>query len=181
MSDIGKSVREFLLQSVKVVNNAATSVASTTRYKVDELNLQNRRKELLNAASDLAYTLWKNGETLPESLASILEKLASVDADLATMREARKQEAEKAKAEKAAAKEKKKEEAEAAPVLEIPEDGPYAQAAEAQLEEEADEDDLEEQIEDAADGIKQAVKDTAEAIDDAVDALQGEKPEQEEE
>lgn len=180
MSDIGKSVREFLLQSVKAVNSAANSVASTTRYKVDELNLQNRRKELMNAVSDLAYTLWKNGETMPESLVSILEKLAAVDADLAAMRETRRQEAEKAKAAKAAVKEKKTEEAEAAPVLEIPEEGPYAQAAEVQLEEEADEEDPEDQIEDAVDGIKQAVKDTAKAIDDAVDALRGEKTEQEE-
>lgn len=180
MADIGKSVREFLLQSVKAVNSAANSVASTTRYKVDELNLQNRRKELLSAASDLAYTLWKGGEPLPESLASILEKVASVDADLASMRENRKQEVEKAKAEKAAAKEKKKEEAEAAPVLEVPEDGPYAQAAQEQADAEVKPEDIEEQIDDAIDGIKQAVKDTADAIDDAVDALKGDAPEKEE-
>lgn len=180
MADIGKSVREFLLQSVKAVNSAANSVASTTRYKVDELNLQNRRKELLSAASDLAYTLWKNGEALPESLASILEKVASVDADLASMRETRKQEAEKAKAEKAAAKQQKKEESEATPVLEVPEEGPYAQAAQEQLDKETDAEGIEEQIDDAIDGIKQAVKDTADAIDDAVDALKGEETESEE-
>jgi len=179
MSDIGKSVREFLLQGVKAVNSAANSVASTTRYKVDELNLQNRRKELLSAASDLAYTLWKGGEALPESLGSILEKVAAVDADLASMRETRKQEAEKAKAEKAAAKQAKKEE-HAAPVLEVPENGPYAQAAAEQLRNEEDADGIEDQIDDAIDGIKQAVKDTAEAIDDAVDALKGEEPESEE-
>jgi len=179
MADIGKSVREFLLQSVKAVNSAANTVATTTRYKVDELNLQNRRKELLNSVSELAYALYKHGETMPESLAAILEKIVKVDEDLSAMREERKQEAEKAKAEKAAAKNVpvKKEEP-AAPVLEIPDEGPYAEAAQAQLE--SEEEDIQDQMEDAIDGIKQAVKDTADAIDDAVDALKGENDPKEE-
>lgn len=161
MADIGKSMRKFLLQSVKAVNSAASSVASTTRYKVDELNLQNRRKELMNAASELAYTLWKRGDAMPEGLAEILEKVAQVDDNLSVMREERKQEAERAKAEKAARKAAKKEET--VPVLEMPEE----ESAE----------DFEDAVEDAVDGIKEAVKETADAIEDAVDAVKGEDKE----
>lgn len=180
MADIGKKVRELMLQGVKAVNNAANSVASTTRYKVDELNLQNRRKELLGTVSELAYALYKRGEELPEGLASVLKNVARIDEELSAIREERRIDAEKAKSEKAAkAAQVKKDESPADPVLSVPEKGPYAEAAEKQQEKETTSEEVEEQIEDCVEDIKRAVSETMDALEDAVEAF-ADKPEEKE-
>lgn len=84
MSDIRQSLRELFLRSVKMVNSAASSLADSTRSKVDELNLRNRRKELVEEVVAKAVDLWKNGQTLPDGLTALLEELQHIDDELAT-------------------------------------------------------------------------------------------------
>lgn len=48
MADIGKTVKEIWEQSMKAVNKAATNIATSTKQKVDEMNIVTRRKELQN-------------------------------------------------------------------------------------------------------------------------------------
>ena len=45
MADIGKTVKEIWEQSMKAVNKAATNIATSTKQKVDEMNIVTRRKE----------------------------------------------------------------------------------------------------------------------------------------
>lgn len=48
MADIGKTVKEIWEQGMKAVNKAATNIATSTKQKVDEMNIVTRRKELQN-------------------------------------------------------------------------------------------------------------------------------------
>lgn len=83
MADIRRSVRDLFLQGVEAVNNAATHVANATRSKVDELNLRNQRKELVEKlANDLAEQ-WRLGLELPAVLTGTLEQIRDIDAQLA--------------------------------------------------------------------------------------------------
>lgn len=83
MADILRSIRDLFLQGVEVVNNAATHVANATRSKVDELNLRNQRKELVEKlANDLAEQ-WRLGLELPTVLIGTLEQIRDIDAQLA--------------------------------------------------------------------------------------------------
>ena len=83
MADLRRSVRDLFLQGVEVVNNAANHVANATRSKVDELNLRNRRKELLDRLAVALYEQWKDGLELPEALTTLLEELRGIDEQLA--------------------------------------------------------------------------------------------------
>lgn len=171
MADFGKSMRNLLISGVKAVNNAASSIASTTRYKVDEFNLQDRRKELLKSASDCAYTLWQRGVALPEELDAILKQVDQLDRDLADMRaqaenDRAARQAEAAEKKAAAPAAPAEPEAPDVPVLHVPDEGPYA-AAQAEAEERG----LEEEIDNAIEGIRKAAGETAAAVEEAIESF----------
>ena len=87
-----KSVREkakaLWLKGMKAVGNTAANIANNTRYKVDEVTIQNRRREVLNDLAHKAYTIWLKGEgdSFPESMIRMLEELKSLDEQLNDMR-----------------------------------------------------------------------------------------------
>ena len=76
-------MRDLFLQGVEVVNNAANHVASATRSKVDELNLRNRRKEMLENLASAVYEQWQQGLQMPGALTETLEQIRDIDAQLA--------------------------------------------------------------------------------------------------
>jgi len=118
MSDIVKSMRSLLVQGVKAVNHAANNIANSTRFRIDELNLINRRKEVFSTLGDCVCNLRAQGVELPEELAALMEEIEGIDKQLEEMRRAQAEAAAKAKAEaeaaKKAAKEAKETEEEAA-------------------------------------------------------------------
>lgn len=85
MADIRRSMRDLFLQGVEVVNNAANHVATATRSKVDELNLRNRRKELLDTLANALYEQWQQGLELPASMTETLEQIHAIDEQLKEM------------------------------------------------------------------------------------------------
>jgi len=87
MADISKSLRDIWLTGVKAVNDAANSIANTTRHKVDELNLQSDRREMLEKISNCAYQLWQQGVAFPEELDGLLSELSAIDVELGRLQE----------------------------------------------------------------------------------------------
>ena len=74
------------IRGMKAIGNTAASIANNTRYKVDEVTIQNRRRELLNDMANKAYTLWLKGESFPEPLVRMLDELKQLDEQLNDMR-----------------------------------------------------------------------------------------------
>ena len=74
------------MKGMEAVGNAASSIASSTKSKVDEMNLVNRRTEILKDFGNRAYALWLKGEQFPEELASQLQELAKLDDQLNDLR-----------------------------------------------------------------------------------------------
>lgn len=85
MGDIRRSVRDLFLQGVEAVNNAANHVANATRSKVDEMNLRNRRRELMETLAGTIYEQWQQGLELPEKLTETLEQIRDIEEQLADM------------------------------------------------------------------------------------------------
>lgn len=83
MADIGKTVKEIWEQSMKAVNKAATNIATSTKQKVDEMNIVTRRKELQNQLGLRLYELWQAGEDVPETLKATLEEMRDLEVKLA--------------------------------------------------------------------------------------------------
>ena len=71
---------------MKAIGNTAASIANNTRYKVDEVTIQNRRREVLGDLANKAYALWLKGETFPESMTRMLEELKQLDEQLNDIR-----------------------------------------------------------------------------------------------
>ncbi len=95
MAEVGKALREAWIKSMESISAAANGLASNTRYKVEEMNLQSRRRELLSGFGQTAYALWKQGEVFPEEAEKILREIGEVDQALENM-EAERQERAKA-------------------------------------------------------------------------------------
>lgn len=84
--DIRDRVKSLWIRGMKAVGNTAASIANNTRYKVDEVTIQNRRREVLNDLAHKAYALWLKGEAFPEEMNRMLEELKALDEQLNDMR-----------------------------------------------------------------------------------------------
>ncbi len=78
--------KSIWLRGMKAVGNTAASIASNTRFKVDEMTLQNRRRELLGDVAGTAYSLWLKGEQFPEQVTNMLNELQQLDNELNDLR-----------------------------------------------------------------------------------------------
>lgn len=149
MTEIKKSLKGIWLKSMEAISNTASNIASNTKYKVDEMNIVNRRREILSDFGAQSYELWQKGEKFPETLEALLKELSELDEALNTIR------IEKL----AGIKTEEPSEASAA------EDDPIA-ATEEML------DDVADAVEDTAEAAVELTKNTvSEKIDSAVDAV----------
>ena len=85
MADFRRSMLGLFQQSVDAVNNAVMHVSNATRNKMDEIALQNQRKELLENLANTIYEQWLQGETYPESITGILEQLKAMNEQIDTL------------------------------------------------------------------------------------------------
>ena len=84
--NIRDSAKALWIKGMKAVGNTAASIANNTRYKVDEVTIQNRRREVLNDLAHKADALWLKGEKLPEPMCRMLEELKKLDEQLNDIR-----------------------------------------------------------------------------------------------
>ncbi len=84
--DIRDRVKSLWIRGMKAVGNTAANIANNTRYKVDEVTIQNRRREVLSDLAQKAYALWLKGEAFPDEMNKMLEELKTLDEQLNDMR-----------------------------------------------------------------------------------------------
>ena len=71
---------------MKTIGNTAASISNNTKFKVDEMTLQNRRRELSGDLSNTVYAMWLKGTEFPPELKKMLEELQMLDNRLNDMR-----------------------------------------------------------------------------------------------
>ena len=84
--EMREKFKSLWIKGMKAIGNTAANIANNTRYKVDEVTLQNRRREVLNDLANKAYALWLKGESFPEPMVRMLEELQQLDETLNDMR-----------------------------------------------------------------------------------------------
>ena len=84
--DIREKAKTLWIKGMKAIGNTAASIANNTRYKVDEVTIQNRRREVLGDLANKTYALWLKGESFPESMTKMLDELKHLDETLNDMR-----------------------------------------------------------------------------------------------
>ncbi len=86
MADMKMTLKNLWTQGVKVVNKAASGLASATRYKMDEMGGVSRRRELIAELGEKVYVLSQTGVELPEEVAPMIKEITDLEANLAELR-----------------------------------------------------------------------------------------------
>ena len=86
MADLGSTLKGIWMKGMEAIGNTASNIANNTKSKVDEMNLVNRRTEILKDFGNKAYALWQKGEQFPEELANQLKELEKLDEQLNDLR-----------------------------------------------------------------------------------------------
>ena len=79
MADLGKNLKSIWMKGMEAIGNTASNIASNTKYKVDEMTLQNRRRELGGDLSSAVYAMWMKGTEFPPELTRMLEEMQQLD------------------------------------------------------------------------------------------------------
>jgi uncharacterized coiled-coil protein SlyX len=85
-SNIRDKAKLLWIKGMKTIGNTATNIANNTKYKVDEMTLQNRRRELGGDLSSAVYAMWMKGTEFPTELTRMLEEMQQLDERLNDMR-----------------------------------------------------------------------------------------------
>lgn len=86
LADLGKTFKGVLIKGMEAIGSAANNIASNTKYKMDEMNIITRRREILGDFGAKAYELWQKGIRFPEELESQLQELSELDVRLNELR-----------------------------------------------------------------------------------------------
>ncbi len=85
-TELREKAKTLWLRGMKAIGNTAANIANNTRYKVDEVTIQNRSREVKNDLANKAYALWLKGESFPESMEKMLNELKRLDEQLNDIR-----------------------------------------------------------------------------------------------
>ena len=84
--NIREKAKLLWIKSMKTIGNTAASIANNTKFKVDEMTLQNRRRELSGDLSSTVYSMWMKGTEFPADVTKLLEEMQELDDRLNDMR-----------------------------------------------------------------------------------------------
>ena len=86
MGNMVRSLKKTWLKGMEAIGNTASSIAENAKYKVNEMNLETRRREILADFGSIAYEMWQRGESFPPVLEAQLKQLNALDEQLTAIR-----------------------------------------------------------------------------------------------
>lgn len=89
MADLNQKLREVWKKGMEAIGSTANGIASSARYKVDEMNLTNRRREIMKNLATVCYELYKRGEAFPEEAEAMLREISQVDQEMEALHQNR--------------------------------------------------------------------------------------------
>ena len=86
MASLGNNLKVAFLRGLEAVGRGASNMASNAHQKLNEINLETRRRELLSEIPVRALDLWQQGEPMPQPLGEMLRELSELDEELTVLR-----------------------------------------------------------------------------------------------
>ena len=86
MASLGNNLKVAFLRGLEAVGRGASNMASNAHQKLNEINLETRRRELLSEIPVRALDLWQQGEPMPQPLGEMLRELSELDEGLTVLR-----------------------------------------------------------------------------------------------
>lgn len=89
MANLYNELKTTFLKGMESFGKAASSLASGAQEKLQEMNVDARRRQVMADIPGCALDLWKQGVELPEALSEKLSELNDLNEQLSAMRAAR--------------------------------------------------------------------------------------------
>ncbi len=86
MAKVVHQLKLAWLKGMESLGTSASNLASSAKLKVQEINLETRRREILTEFSMTAIDLWRKGEKLPEALERLLCELSELEEKQSVLR-----------------------------------------------------------------------------------------------
>ena len=86
MAALGNNVKMAFFKGLEALGKGASNMATNAHQKLNEINLETRRRELLSEIPVRALDLWQQGEPMPQPLGDMLSELSSLDEQLTVLR-----------------------------------------------------------------------------------------------
>lgn len=83
---LSSRIRIVFLNVMQAFGSAASHWASNAKLRVQEINLEARRHEILTESSLQAFELWHNGVKLPKELSDMFAEISAIDDKLSVLR-----------------------------------------------------------------------------------------------
>ncbi len=86
MAPVGSNVKMAFFKGLEALGKGASNMASNAQQKLNEINLETRRRELLSEIPVRALDLWQKGAEMPPALGEMLKELSDLDEQLTVLR-----------------------------------------------------------------------------------------------
>lgn len=86
MANLGNNMKTAFLKGLEALGKGASSLTNAAQHKINEMNLDSRRREILSEIPKCVMEMWQNGVELPDPLGALLSELNELDQQLAAMR-----------------------------------------------------------------------------------------------
>ena len=83
---LSSRIKLAFLRIMEALGTTASHWARSAKLRVQEINLEARRHEILTGVSLQAFELWHNGVKLPKELADMFTELSAIDDKLSIVR-----------------------------------------------------------------------------------------------
>ncbi len=83
---LSSRIKIALLNAMQAFGSAASHWATNAKLRVQEINLEARRHEILTESSLQAFELWHNGVKLPKVLNDMFAEISAIDDKLSVLR-----------------------------------------------------------------------------------------------
>lgn len=86
MADMTKGLKDIWMKGMETISDTANRIAVNTRQKVNEMNIVNRRAEIMKDLGRKAYAMWQQGDAFPAEMDALMRELHQLDTELNEIR-----------------------------------------------------------------------------------------------
>lgn len=86
MSETVQNIKNIVLKGIEAIGSKASDLASSTRQKMDIMNLESRKKELISTIGEKVMDLSLQGTLFPNEIEDLLNEITGIDEKISSLR-----------------------------------------------------------------------------------------------
>ena len=86
MSETVQNIKNIVLKGIEAIGSKANDLASSTRQKMDIMNLESRKKELISSIGEKIMELSQQGTLFPDEIEDLLNEITGIDEEISALR-----------------------------------------------------------------------------------------------